>query len=164
MIRRLLACVVLALILAACGGADMSGPLPSRVKAWARGSQLSSTTVTLRSDLASIKKARSTGNVALDKTACAVLAVDVQTAHGSLPTPDKTLTGQLNSAYQTWARAAQSCYQAAGAGNRRGVESAATVEAHGTRQFNSALATLAHFGFRPDPSAPPMTTGSSGFG
>jgi hypothetical protein len=41
---------------------------------------------------------------------CALLTTDAQTAIGNLPTPDTTLTDDLNNAYEEAAAAGNDCY------------------------------------------------------
>ena len=48
------------------------------------------------------------------RAACGVLTTDAQTAIGNLPTPDQTLTQELNSAYEDAAAAGTDCYNGAG--------------------------------------------------
>lgn len=47
------------------------------------------------------------------KTVCALLTTDAQTAIGNLPTPDTTLTDDLNNAYEEAAAAGNDCYNGA---------------------------------------------------
>ena len=47
---------------------------------------------------------------------CGLLTTDAQTAIGNLPTPDQTLTQDLNSAYEDAAAAGTDCYNGAGSG------------------------------------------------
>jgi len=48
---------------------------------------------------------------------CAGLAVDAGTAYGNLPTPDTTLTAELNTAYEDFASAGGACAAAGSLGS-----------------------------------------------
>ncbi len=50
------------------------------------------------------------------KTVCALLTTDAQTAIGNLPSPDTTLTDDLNTAYEDAAAAGTDCYNGASGG------------------------------------------------
>jgi hypothetical protein len=51
------------------------------------------------------------------KTVCALLTTDAQTAIGNLPSPDTTLTDDLNTAYEEAAAAGTDCYNGASGGS-----------------------------------------------
>ena len=50
------------------------------------------------------------------KTVCALLTTDAQTAIGNLPSPDTTLTDDLNTAFEDAAAAGNDCYNGASGG------------------------------------------------
>jgi hypothetical protein len=50
------------------------------------------------------------------RTVCALLTTDAQTAIGNLPSPDTTLTDDLNTAFEAAATAGNNCYNGASGG------------------------------------------------
>ncbi len=50
------------------------------------------------------------------KTVCALLTTDAQTAIGNLPTPDTTVSDDLNNAYENAAAAGNDCYNGSAGG------------------------------------------------
>ncbi len=106
--------VLLALLLAACAGQEQSGPPAARVTTWVAGSGGGSAIGTLRADVANVdyvlSRHESAGPI---RTACALLTDDAETAIGDLPTPDGTLTADLDTAYTDAAAAGDDCYNGA---------------------------------------------------
>ncbi len=105
------------LVLAACAGPDESGPPAARVTAWVEGAGAGAAVGALRGDVARVDRALSLHDTpAQIRTVCAVLTNDAETAIGDLPTPDHTLTADLNSAYSDAAAAGDDCYNGASDG------------------------------------------------
>jgi len=102
--------VVGSLIIAGCT-LDPSGPPASQLNGWLTTSGGGAAIGQVEVDSANI-------GLALDrhdppsaiKTVCALLTTDAQTAIGNLPTPDTTLTDDLNNAYEDAAAAGNDCY------------------------------------------------------
>jgi hypothetical protein len=104
----------LGVLLAACAGAEQSGPPSARVTTWVNGSGGGAAIGTLRADAANVEYvlSRHEGSSSI-RTACALLTTDAETAIGNLPTPDTELTDELNSAYTEAAAAGDDCYSGA---------------------------------------------------
>jgi hypothetical protein len=62
------------------------------------------------------------------KTVCALVTNDALTAIGNLPSPDTTLTDELNNAFEDAAAAGNACYQGA-SGNKRELAASARQRA-----------------------------------
>jgi hypothetical protein len=80
---------------------------------WVDGTNFGEVVGTLVADNARIAKAAPNGSGALH-AACATLINDAETATGSLPTPDPTVTELLTRAYSLEGAAGNGCYGAAG--------------------------------------------------
>ncbi len=106
--------LLLAVILAACAGEEQSGPPSARVTTWVNGSGGGAAIGTLRADVANVDYvlSRHEGTASI-RTACALLTNDAETAIGNLPTPDTSLTDELNAAYTDAAAAGDDCYSGA---------------------------------------------------
>ncbi|HEV3281093.1 MAG TPA: hypothetical protein VG032_05745 [Acidimicrobiales bacterium] len=104
-----------ALALAGCSGQEQSGPPAARVATWVSGAGGGAAIATLRVDAANVSQALARHDPpAAIKTVCALLTTDAETAIGNLPTPDATLTDELNTAYEDAASAGDDCYSGAG--------------------------------------------------
>lgn len=101
--------------LGACAAADQSGPLPHRVSVWVGSTGFGQTAGTLEADTRSvdgvIKLHRGTGAI---HTACGVLETDAATAESNLPTPDETLTHDIDRAATLDYEAGTDCYNGGG--------------------------------------------------
>lgn len=106
---------VSALVLAGCA---QSGDSAKQVTAWmsqaSAGAAIGQVEVDSRTiDLALAHK----DSPSVLKTVCALITNDAETAIGNLPSPDTTLTDDLNTAYEDAAAAGDACYQGSG-GNK----------------------------------------------
>lgn len=101
-----LGAVGVALVSAACAS---HAALPARLRAWENGSSYSSDQHYISTDIGEIATGIRTGPVKAVRTACDGLGVDAANAYGELPTPDQSLTSDLNGEYLTATNAAQSC-------------------------------------------------------
>jgi hypothetical protein len=109
------ALVAAALLLGACAGADQSGSLPHRVAVWVSSTGFGETAGTLQGDTRSvdgvISQHRGTGAI---HTACGVLENDSANAESNLPTPDVTLTHDIDRAATLDYKAGTDCYDGGG--------------------------------------------------
>ena len=98
----------------ACAGEEQSGPPSAQVTTWVNGSGGGAAIGTLRADVANVdyvlSRHEATGSI---RTVCALLTNDAETAIGNLPTPDTSLTDELNAAYTDAAAAGDDCYSGA---------------------------------------------------
>jgi len=102
--------VVGSLMFAGCT-LDPSGPPASQMNGWLTTSGGGSAIGQVEVDSANIDLAltRHDPSAAI-KTVCALLTTDAQTAIGNLPSPDTTVTDDLNNAYEDAAAAGNDCY------------------------------------------------------
>ena len=106
-----------ALALATAGGCTgYSGTRSHQVSQWALQYTVVANDQTVLSDIGAIKRSLRAGRLKDVTSNCAGLVTDAGTAYGNLPTPDDTLTDELNTAYEDFANAGSSC---AGAGSLR---------------------------------------------
>lgn len=101
------AVVTSALVLAGCSG--YTGNHAHRVGEWASAASLSANDALIRADIAGIASGIARRELRATRTECDGLATDAGTAYGELPTPDRALTGDLNTAYLDDVAAAESC-------------------------------------------------------
>jgi hypothetical protein len=119
--RRMTAPVVLAtvmaigsLLLAGCT-LDPSGSPASQLSGWMTTSDGGAAIGQVEVDSANIDLALARHDPpSAIKTVCALLTTDAQTAIGNLPTPNATLTDDLNNAYEDAAAAGNDCYNGSG--------------------------------------------------
>jgi hypothetical protein len=104
------AAVGVALVVSACGASHAT--LAERLRAWESGSSYSSDQGYISSDIHEIATGIRNGPIGALHTACDGLGVDAANAYGELPTPDQTLTDDLNDEYITATNAAQACSSA----------------------------------------------------
>lgn len=132
--------LVVALLVSGCAGPDETGTLQHRVRAWELGTQFGQTVGTLYGDGARIDELvqdhHGTGAI---HTACGVLQDDAGTADSGLPSPDPTLTTDLNDAVQDEYQAGIDCYQA-GAANTSLLHKSAALRSQADRLLKAALA------------------------
>jgi hypothetical protein len=96
------AVVVASLTLSACSsGPDVSGTLSQRVNGWSQGAGLTASSAKITSELDLVTKSASTGDLGHLQAVSVQLQDDATIAHAQLPSPDQSLTNQLNTAYQT---------------------------------------------------------------
>lgn len=83
------------------------------VSSWASAAGFTTSNALLRTDVAEIRRGIARRDLRATHTACDGLGTDAGNALGVLPTPDRRLTDDLNTAYLDLARAAQHCSEAA---------------------------------------------------
>jgi hypothetical protein len=98
---------------AAAGCTGYSGTLGHQVSQWASQYTVISNDLTVVADIDAIKRSLAAGRLKDVTSNCAGLVDDAGTAYGNLPTPDNTLTNELNIAYEDFASAGSSCATAA---------------------------------------------------
>jgi len=97
-----------------CAGAEQTGPPAARVMTWVRGAAGGTAIGTVKVDSRNVGYALARHDQpAAIRTVCALLTNDAETAIGNLPTPDGTLTTDLNTAYGEAAAAGDDCYKGA---------------------------------------------------
>ena len=105
--RGAVALLVAAAVLAGC--ASYSGTAAQKVQQWVSQNSFVANHDQLVSDITLVDKAVKGGSAKVVRTICGGLASDAGTAYTTLPTPDPTLTNDLNDADTTLATAATSC-------------------------------------------------------
>jgi hypothetical protein len=96
---------------------DQVGPPATQVKNWMSMSADGAAIGQVEVDSQNIDLALSHHDAPSEiKTVCALLTTDAQTAVGNLPSPDTTLTDDLNTAYEEAAAAGNDCYTGASGG------------------------------------------------
>jgi hypothetical protein len=102
-------------LLTACAGPDQTGTLQQRVRAYTSSTQLGQNIGTLYGDGQRIAEVvrlhRGTGAIHTD---CGVLETDTANVEENLPSPDITLTLELNSAVTLDYEAGTDCYNGGG--------------------------------------------------
>jgi hypothetical protein len=97
----------------ACGllAGCVSGPtsLAQQVSQWASGATVSANDGFVVQDVAAIRRSAKRGLLKDFTSNCAGLVYDSGTAYGNLPTPDNTLTNELNVAYEDFAAGGNAC-------------------------------------------------------
>ncbi len=107
--------LVAAVLVSGCAGQEQSGTPAARVTTWVRGAGGGTAIGTVAVDSRNVDQALAHHDPpASIRTVCALLTNDAETAIGNLPTPDATLTGALNAAFEDAAAAGDDCYQGAG--------------------------------------------------
>lgn len=102
--------VACSLTLAACGSHAESVSL--QVRSWAGAAQLGQSLRLLATDVDEVSRGIKARKLVATHTACDGMATDAANAEGVLPSPDQTLTDELNRAYLGLVRAAQDCSDA----------------------------------------------------
>jgi hypothetical protein len=90
----------------------MSGPLAQQVREWANGASYTSDISTVNGDLSDISNGIRLHDLKGVRTTCAAFGVDSATIQGELPTPDVTITNEINDATSDFYNASLSCYRA----------------------------------------------------
>ena len=107
-----LAAVLFAVLLATvalAGCTSYTGSRANQVREWASIALVSSNDQLVVQDIAAIKRSLLAKQFKDVTSNCSGLVFDTGTAYGNLPTPDDTLTNELNVAYQDFASAGSSC-------------------------------------------------------
>lgn len=103
-----------ALLLGGCGAGVQAGRSPGQVSSWMSQSGEGASIGQVQADSKNVDLAlRDHNSSAAIKTVCALLSNDALTAIGDLPSPDSTLTNDLNTAFEDGAAAGKSCYDGA---------------------------------------------------
>jgi hypothetical protein len=137
------ALVVASMMMSACSsGPDVSGTLSQRVNGWSRGVGLTASSTKIGSELDKVTKSAQAGDLGGLQAVSVQLQDDATIAHAQLPSPDRTLTNQLNTAYQTAYQLANH-YLDKGVGSDRAATLAAVI-----RQADTAQQALQGAGVR----------------
>jgi len=106
--RPVLLLLVGALLLAGCS--NYSGDATQRVREWATSAPWDANDQQLVSDLGDLANGLRLRRLLPLRTACEAFAADAAVLYDTLPTPDKRLTDELNTALGGFDRAARDCY------------------------------------------------------
>ncbi|HEX4538864.1 MAG TPA: hypothetical protein VH112_01350 [Acidimicrobiales bacterium] len=121
------ALVVASMLVTACSsGPDVSGTLSQRVNGWSQGVGLTASSAKIGSELDQVTKTAQAGDLGGLQAVSVQLQDDATIAHAQLPSPDQSLTDQLNTAYQTAYQLANH-YLDKGAGSNRAAGLAAVI-------------------------------------
>ena len=90
-------------LLAGCTG--YTGSKANQVRQWASTTSVSANDSLVTQDITAIEASLQAGRLKDVTSNCAGLVFDTGTAYGNLPTPDNTLTDELNVAYEDFANA-----------------------------------------------------------
>ncbi|MGA3353172.1 MAG: hypothetical protein ABSD85_08320 [Acidimicrobiales bacterium] len=112
---------------AAAGCTGYSGTVANQVGQWASQYTVISNDRTVVSDIDAIKLSLRAGRLKDLTSNCAGLVDDAGTAYGNLPTPDNTLTNELNTAYEDFANAGSSCASASSIDSTKITTALATI-------------------------------------
>jgi hypothetical protein len=128
-------------IVAGCG-TGYSGTKANQVAQWASQYSVVSNDQLVVDDASAVKASVRAGKLKDVTSNCAGLAVDAGTAYGNLPTPDATLTDELNTAYEDFAGAGGQCAAAASLGSGK-ISAALVTIAAGLVSLKRATRLLA---------------------
>ena len=143
------ALVVVSMTVSACSsGADVSGTLSQRVNGWSHGVGFTSSSAKIGSELDQVTRRAQAGDLGGLQAVSVQLQDDATIAHSQLPSPDQSLTNQLNTAYQTAYQLANH-YLDKGVGSDRAAGLAAVIRQAGAAQqalqgARARAATLGH--------------------
>ena len=110
------------------GCTSYTGSKANQVRQWASLSSVSANDALVTADIAAIKKSFSEGKLKYVTSNCSGLVFDTGTAYGNLPTPDNTLTNELNVAYQDFVSAGSACAAVHELGSSRMTKALETIE------------------------------------
>ena len=91
-----IACGVGGIGAASCGGKPP--PMATQIASWANGGSFSDDDASLEADFPAIEAGFAGTNLRALKTACDGLGIDASTIYGNLPSPQPSLTNELNDA------------------------------------------------------------------
>ena len=120
---------LLASVVVAGCGTGYSGTKANQVAQWASQYSVVSNDQLVVDDASAIKASVSAGKLKDVTSNCAGLAVDAGTAYGNLPTPEVTLTDELNTAYEDFAAAGGQCAAATSLGSGKLTAALRTIAA-----------------------------------
>ena len=126
--------------LAGCTG--YSGTVSHQVGQWASQYSVISNDQTVVSDTSAIARSYRAGRLKDVTSNCAGLVDDAGTAYGNLPTPDNTLTDELNTAYEDFVNAGSLCASAGSIGSAK-ITSALAAIVRGLAALHRATGRLA---------------------
>lgn len=129
-------------------GPDLSGTLSQRVQGWSKGVGFAASSAKIGSELDDVTRTASAGDLGGLQAVTVQLQDDATIAHAQLPTPDQSLTEQLDSAYQTAYQLANH-YLDKGVGANRSAGLAAIIRQadvarQALRSAQARAATLVH--------------------
>ncbi len=106
--------VTLLLMALTAGGAlagctSYTGSKAHQVSEWASIAMVSSNDELVVQDISAIRRSIKASLIKDVTSNCSGLVIDSGTAYGNLPTPDNTLTNELNVAYEDFASAGSTC-------------------------------------------------------
>ncbi len=107
---RLGVCAVLVAVgggVTACGSGHATPA--AKLEGWAKGAGFADLDSALTADFSALRAGFSSGDLRALKTACAGFAIDAGGIYDVLPTPDATLTAQLNTALTDFGSEAVRC-------------------------------------------------------
>jgi len=110
------------------GCTSYTGSKANQVRQWASLSSVSANDALVTADIAAIKKSFNEGRLKYVTSNCSGLVFDTGTAYGNLPTPDNTLTNELNVAYQDFVSAGSACAAVHELGSSRMTKALETIE------------------------------------
>lgn len=141
------------LVLAACSSGPAATPA-QQVSSWVSSAGAGAQIRTLQVDVKNVDLAiRDHNSPGAIQTTCLLLSTDAEMGIGQLPTPDQTLTDDLNTAYTTEFNAGEDCYHGA-KGNASLMAKAARERVQGDAQLLTAYGRMTTV----IGSAPPTTT------
>ena len=94
---------------ALAGCTSYTGSPAHQVVEWASTADVASNDQLVVQDVAAIRRSVKENKLKYLTSNCAGLVYDAGTAYGNLPTPDNTLTNELNVAYEDFVSAGSSC-------------------------------------------------------
>ncbi len=124
------AAVLAALLLALgalAGCTSYTGTRANQVREWASIALVASNDKLIVQDITAVKASLRARQLKDVTSNCSGLVFDTGTAYGNLPTPDITLTNELNVAYEDFASAGSSCAAAASLHSSRIAGALATI-------------------------------------
>lgn len=146
--RHLAGALALALLATGVAGcSNYSGDLAQRIGQWAVGASYDADNSQILSDLGNLAAGYSERQLLPLRTACEAFGVDVDALYGNLPTPDETLTNELNDALTTFGAASLKCYDSASFSSPS-FRSYLAELARGKALYARARQRLASFGVR----------------
>jgi hypothetical protein len=129
----------LTLVLVGCGSSGAGTTLAQQVTNWATATGFPAAARGIHGDIANLEKAPPRLPVKALRTYCDVLVTDTLSANQNLPSPDRTLTDLLSTAYTEAATAGRDCFSGAG-GDARLLARSSTERTRADRDLIKAQA------------------------
>jgi hypothetical protein len=133
------------MLASACSG--LSGSHRAQVGEWANAAGYDGANAQIQSDLSYLTAAVRARNVKDFQTDCEGFSGDVEVLYETLPTPDVTLTNELDDAFEDWFNAAADCNDATSLSSSAYRDATSELK-KGQEQYSRAKARLASFGIR----------------